>query len=571
MPILSTIERRTRKGRLLYALIFLLLTAGAATMLYPFALMISGSLRTDMDSADLTLIPAYLVNRETLYRKFLETKYNEDVSALNRAHRRQDFSFSAAKLSAINNDLVGEFEQFLAETKPPLHWRIAGGTYSPRGFPPGMRQMQRVIADRFNHNLDAYSRAIGTPLAGWNFIRLTPANWPSQAFDYAANALWEGNFAVEESQPWAQQQIVDLTGFFLEKRIYPVYGASSVQAYNAAHRAALASYADFALSRTVPTDDPLLRAEWIKFVRVDLNPAFVSFDDDDPGEWRHGLDRQDYQKKILAAAPEQYHLVGPEFAWRDWLKRRKLDDTRRMPVEAMEWKYVNEHAGVLRWEYIGQNYKYVWGELVEQGNGVRNTLILCALTVALTLVVNPLAAYAMSRFRLRGTYPILLVLMATAAFPPMVTLIPTFILLRKMALMNTFTALVLPFAANGYLIFLLKSFFDSLPRELYESAEIDGASELRIFFQITMALSKPILAVVALDAFTGAYTMFMYALIVAPRRDMWLITVWLSQFKVRASDGAMFAAVLVCCVPTLVVFILAQRVILRGIVVPMEK
>src|SRR5205814_7847206 len=127
-----------------------------------------------------------------------------------------------------------------------------------------------------------------------------------------------------------------------------------------------------------------------------------------------------------------------------------------------------------------------------------------------------LAAYAMARFRLHGTYNVLLILMATVAFPPMVTLIPSFILMRKLDLLNTFAALVLPFAANGYLIFLLKSFFDSLPRELYEAAAIDGASEFRIFWQITMSLSRPILAVIALEAFNAAYTMFLYPLIVCP-------------------------------------------------------
>jgi len=153
----------------------------------------------------------------------------------------------------------------------------------------------------------------------------------------------------------------------------------------------------------------------------------------------------------------------------------------------------------------------------------------------------------------------------------MVTLIPKFIMLREMNLLNTFAALVLPFAANGYLIFLLKSFFDSLPQELYEAAAIDGASEPRIFFQITMSLSTPILAVVALEAFNAAYAMFLYALIVAPAPDMWLATVWLGQFKERASLGPVFAAVLITCIPTLIIFILAQRVIMKGIIVPTEK
>jgi len=150
-------------------------------------------------------------------------------------------------------------------------------------------------------------------------------------------------------------------------------------------------------------------------------------------------------------------------------------------------------------------------------------------------------------------------------------MIPQFIMLRNMGLLNTFAALVLPTAANGYMIFLLKGFFDSLPEELYEAAQIEGASELRMFVQITLALSKPILAVVALQAFTFSYMMFLYALVVCPSEEMWLLSVWLFQWQNRASMGGIFASVLIASIPTLVVFVVAQRTIMRGIVVPVEK
>ena len=89
--------------------------------------------------------------------------------------------------------------------------------------------------------------------------------------------------------------------------------------------------------------------------------------------------------------------------------------------------------------------------------------------------------------------------------------------------------------------------------------------------QRTCATERSDLAVVALEAFNAAYAMFLYALIVAPSPDMWLQTVWLGQFKERASIGPVFAAVLITCIPTLLVFIAAQRVIMRGIIVPTEK
>jgi multiple sugar transport system permease protein len=144
-------------------------------------------------------------------------------------------------------------------------------------------------------------------------------------------------------------------------------------------------------------------------------------------------------------------------------------------------------------------------------------------------------------------------------------------LLRDLNLLNTFWALVLPGAANGYAIFLLKGFFDSLPRELYESAQIDGASEWTMFWGITMSLSKPILAVIALGSFSSAYGAFMFALIVCQNEKMWTIMVYLYQLQLKFSQPVVFASLLVAAVPTLLVFIFCQNIIMRGIVVPVEK
>ena len=97
------------------------------------------------------------------------------------------------------------------------------------------------------------------------------------------------------------------------------------------------------------------------------------------------------------------------------------------------------------------------------------------------MTVNPLAAYALSRYRLSYTPKVLIFMLATMAFPAEVAMIPNFLLIKQLGLLNTFAALILPGLASGYFIFLLKGFFDSLPAELYEAASIDGASELRMF------------------------------------------------------------------------------------------
>lgn len=205
------------------------------------------------------------------------------------------------------------------------------------------------------------------------------------------------------------------------------------------------------------------------------------------------------------------------------------------------------------------------------GHAFTNTMILVVLFVAGALTVNPLAAYALSRFKFHQTYAILMFCLVTAAFPAEVLMIPVFLQLKEFHLLNTFGALVLPTLANGFSIFLLKGFFDSLPKELYEAAELDGAGEFVMFWQITMTLSKPILAVIALGAFNAAYGTFFYALILAPDPRLWTIMVYIFQLQSSAASPVVYASLLLASVPTILVFILCQKLILNGIVVPSEK
>ena len=125
--------------------------------------------------------------------------------------------------------------------------------------------------------------------------------------------------------------------------------------------------------------------------------------------------------------------------------------------------------------------------------------------------------------------------------------------------------------ANGYMIFLLKGFFDSLPQELYEAADIDGASEWTKFWSFAMGLSKPILAVLALGAFTGAYSAFMMALIIIPDEKMWTIMVWLFQLQHLSHESVVYTSLVLAAIPTFLVFVFCQGIIMRGIVVPVER
>ncbi len=231
----------------------------------------------------------------------------------------------------------------------------------------------------------------------------------------------------------------------------------------------------------------------------------------------------------------------------------------------------NEYS--LAFRPLFNNYGTVIDYLLFNGRAILVTLLLIAMTIAFTLTVNPLAAYALSRFNLRGKDKILVFLLATMAFPAMVSAIPAYLLMRDLHLLNTFWALVIPGAANGMAIFILKGFFDSLPMELFEAATIDGASEMQIFRIVAMPLVKPILAINCLNAFIGAYNGWQWALIICQNKSMWTIAVWLYQASTwwNESPWIVSAGFVIASIPTMLVFISCQKIILRGIIIPSMK
>ncbi len=317
-------------------------------------------------------------------------------------------------------------------------------------------------------------------------------------------------------------------------------------------------------------------------------PAYSSFPAD-PEKYTDKA-REDYRKIVASSqfasmirvdSPEKHQKQWQEFALKKYGSLAGINKAWNLTVQDFkelslpskehEWDLMLKNRADLTKEYIKRNYSMVMDTLFTNGNAALNTILYCFLSVAAALLINPLCAYGLSRYKPASSYKILLFLMLPMAFPAMVLGIPQFLLIKNMGLLNTFAALILPGMANGYSIFLLKGFFDSLPKELFESAAIDGASEWTVFWHIAMGLSTPILSVIALGAFTGAYGNFMMAFLLCQKKSMWTMMVYLYQLQQRASQSVGFAALIIAAVPTLIVFIFCQNIIIKGIVVPTEK
>ncbi|MBC7958748.1 MAG: ABC transporter permease subunit, partial [Vallitaleaceae bacterium] len=152
---------------------------------------------------------------------------------------------------------------------------------------------------------------------------------------------------------------------------------------------------------------------------------------------------------------------------------------------------------------------------------LRNSLIIAVCTTVLAVTVSSTAAYSFSRFKFFGRKSGMMSLLITQMFPAPMLLLPTYILLSKLHLINNFFGLLVPYTATAvpFAIWNLKGYFDTIPRSLEESAYIDGCSPFRTFFTIILPLAKPALAVTALFAFMTAWSEFVVAKIVMSSPD----------------------------------------------------
>ncbi len=614
MPIISAIGRKSWRVRLFDEGIFVALLVGALTMLYPFLLMLAGSTKSAVDLRDIEIVPGFLRDDAALYRKHIEALFDERLDSMRAAYDEDVSSFEQLQPPAqVDRARVEQWEAFLrSRALPPTAYSVGHmGGVSSRTLPRNLRAFKAGIAARFG-DLATANRELGTAFVNWSAFMVLPEDLLSRR-GHVGDAPFDqalAQFKSESAERWRCYYLAD--GFFKNAFLKTQY-SRDIAEYNRAHHTAYASYADLSLTPRLPDGTSIEKTDWERFVRQSLNLLWVRVDESATGAYRdylhakypdiatlntrYGTSFASFDDIPLVHEPPSGGLVLSDWdafiqGWKDpasgrvyaptaqqlYIKNTLFDFQEfvgdphaRPPLKEAHYLAFLDARKELRWEFVKRNYLAVFDYLLIHGRGVWNTLWYCALAVLSALIVNPLAAYALSRFRLPGAYRVLMFLLLTMAFPAMVTQIPNFLLIRDLGLLNTFWALILPSLANGYSIFLLKGFFDSLPRELYECAELDGAGEWTTFWHITMSLSKPILAVTALAAFNIAYANFMYALLICQDEKMWTLMVWLYQLRLRAGPGVVQASLILAAIPTFVIFLFCQNIILRGIIIPSEK
>lgn len=625
MAIIPKVGRKSLKTRLVILALYVVLTAGACTMVYPFLLMIGSSIASSSDVNKYAIVPEYVYSTPALFPKYAEDKYAGDIELINQLYGTEFAKIddvTPPKMDPESRTMQAQakdWEAFVADL--PISYKQAG--FEGYGNAPSLLKnaYREFCRKRFDEDINKLNKVYLEE--NDNFDIVTP---PFERFKMRE---WEPDDSAK-MQEWVQfkkrlpnhflRPIMVDAGFqsFLKEGLYN----AKLDELNKAWGTKYTDFGQIHLAGSAPSH-PAQAADWEQFVRQSLPFRYMKIASEAAATYRQFLQER-YKgdlallNKMHSAAHTSFAAVGlpakmpsegaPLVDWMDFIAKRvpiqyvTATNTENLyrarlekafgsieaanaaygtkyasfidvtpPVYIDDWYQVKVREAAIRKNFLTRNYTTVIGYIVLHGRAVLNTIIFVTAVILIHLIVNPMCAYALSRYNLPYAYKVLLFLLATMAFPAEVAMIPSFLLLKQFHLLNTYWALILPGMANGYAIFLLKGFFDSLPKELYEAGIIDGASEGTMFRKITIPMSKPIFAVIALQSFTGAYGAFMYAMLVCQDPKMWTIMVWLYQLQAIAPQYVTMAALSVAAIPTLLVFIFAQNVIMRGIIIPSFK
>jgi ABC-type glycerol-3-phosphate transport system permease component len=221
---------------------------------------------------------------------------------------------------------------------------------------------------------------------------------------------------------------------------------------------------------------------------------------------------------------------------------------------------------VLPADWLFVNYLDAW-RAAPFGRYFLNSAVMAAGQVVLGLATSSLAAYALARMRVPGRGLIFGALLATLIIPPEVTLIPNYIAMQRLGWYNTYLALIVPFGASVFNVFLLRQAFLQLPGELYEAAVLEGCTHLRFLWQFAIPLSRPVLAIIALLTAIRAWNDFQWPLIVTDTPDLRPIQVGLTIFRSDVSTNfqLLMAGSMMAVLPVVVLYLLTQRQFIQGI------
>lgn len=197
----------------------------------------------------------------------------------------------------------------------------------------------------------------------------------------------------------------------------------------------------------------------------------------------------------------------------------------------------------------------------------RNTILIAVMTIALSLTTSVLAAYSLSFLNFRGRDLVFTLILIVFMIPGETYLIPNFVIIAKLKLVDTLISQVLPYGATAFGIFLLRQFFLTIPKDYFEAARMDGCGHLRFLWSIALPLSRPILFTISLYIFIGCWNSLLWPLMVTQSESAQPIEVAVANYLTTNSADwqGLSAASIFTTLPIIVVYLFLQKYIIRGI------
>lgn len=236
-----------------------------------------------------------------------------------------------------------------------------------------------------------------------------------------------------------------------------------------------------------------------------------------------------------------------------------LSGTFKGPDETYQLNLIPQHPTL-------DNLRYVFTAVPFLRYMFNSFFIACTVTIA-ALFFHSMAAYALARLRFPGREAIFLVIFSTFLVSLPVILVPLFILVKTLGMLNSYTGLIIPSIFNAFGIFLLRQFYLGIPRELEEAAVLDGAGYWRVYWNLILPLSRPILAALAVFFFVYNWNAFLWPLTITNNQHLWVVQIAISSFQQQyaSSQNYIMAASTVVAAPTLLIFFLFQKQLVESI------
>jgi len=216
---------------------------------------------------------------------------------------------------------------------------------------------------------------------------------------------------------------------------------------------------------------------------------------------------------------------------------------------------------------LARGYRYSWKVLRPY---MVNTILVCLVTAVGVVFIGSVAGYVFARHKFPGSRLLFLAILSLMMIPGILTLVPSFLLVKQLGLLNSYWVLILPYVAGGqiFAIYLFKSFFEGLPEELFESARLDGAGHFALYWHIVLPLSKQVVAVVGIMTILGTWNNFLWPFMTNMDAKYHVVASGLylmGQSPVAANQATMFAAYVLSSLPLLILFIYATKPFMRGV------